>query len=89
MKLDDVIVTPPLRENLHGNILLLGGGLALSIFVGWIMSGAIEAASQGTERARWLSLWQALLRYAVPAFLFFVLVYDAIPSTWTTITSLF
>jgi hypothetical protein len=30
-----------------------------------------------------------LLRYVVPAILFFVLVYDAIPSTFKTIAGLF
>jgi hypothetical protein len=29
------------------------------------------------------------LRFAVPAFLSFVLIYDAIPSTWKSIAALF
>ena len=71
------------------NIFLLGGGFALSIFVGWVMTGPIEEASEGTAGVTWFGSWRNLLRYAVPAFLFFVLVYDAIPSTFRTIANLF
>jgi NSS family neurotransmitter:Na+ symporter len=71
------------------NIFLLGGGFALSIFVGWVMTGPIEEASEGAAGVTWFGSWRNLLRYAVPAFLFFVLVYDAIPSTFRTIANLF
>lgn len=76
-------------DQIANNILLLGGGFALSIFVGWVMAGPIEEASEGAARVAWLGSWRNLLRYAVPAFLFFVLVYDAIPSTFRTIADLF
>jgi NSS family neurotransmitter:Na+ symporter len=76
-------------DQVANNILLLGGGLALSIFVGWVMAGPIEEASAGTADVAWFGSWRNLLRYAVPAFLFFVLVYDAIPSTLRTIADLF
>jgi len=76
-------------DQFANNILLLGGGLALSIFVGWVMAGPIEEARAGATGVTWFGSWRALLRYAVPAFLFFVLVYDAIPSTWKTISDLF
>jgi NSS family neurotransmitter:Na+ symporter len=76
-------------DQFANNILLLGGGLALSIFVGWVMTGPIEEARAGASGVTWFGSWRALLRYAVPAFLFFVLVYDAIPSTWKTISDLF
>jgi NSS family neurotransmitter:Na+ symporter len=76
-------------DQIANNILLLGGGLALSIFVGWVMAGPIEEASEGAEGVAWFGSWRNLLRYAVPAFLFFVLVYDAIPSTLRTIVELF
>jgi len=69
-------------DQLANNILLLGGGFALSIFVGWVMTGPIEEASEGAAGVTWFGSWLNLLRYAVPAFLFFVLVYDAIPSTF-------
>ena len=76
-------------DQIANNILLLGGGLALSVFVGWWMVGPIEEAREGASDAVWFGSWQTLLRYAVPAFLFFVLVYDAIPSTFKTIIDLF
>jgi NSS family neurotransmitter:Na+ symporter len=76
-------------DQVANNILLLGGGLALSIFVGWVMAGPIEEASEGAAGVAWFGSWRNLLRYAVPAFLFFVLVYDAIPSTLRTIVELF
>jgi len=76
-------------DQVANNILLLGGGLALSIFVGWVMVGPIEEASAGTAGVSWFGSWRNLLRYAVPAFLLFVLVYDAIPSTFRTIANLF
>jgi NSS family neurotransmitter:Na+ symporter len=76
-------------DQVANNILLLGGGFALSIFVGWVMAGPIEEASEGAAGIAWFGSWRNLLRYAVPAFLFFVLVYDAIPSTLRTIADLF
>ena len=76
-------------DQIANNIFLLGGGLALSIFVGWIMVRPIEEAQQGTPGTGWLGGWRNLLRFAVPAFLFFVLVYDAVPSTFKTIVTLF
>ncbi len=76
-------------DQVANNILLLGGGFALSIFVGWVMAGPIEEASEGASSAAWYGSWRNLLRYAVPAFLFFILVYDAIPSTFRTIADLF
>ncbi|MCH8083238.1 MAG: sodium-dependent transporter [Myxococcales bacterium] len=76
-------------DQVANNILLLGGGFALSIFVGWVMADPIEEASEGATGAAWFGSWRNLLRYAVPAFLFFILVYDAIPSTFRTIADLF
>jgi NSS family neurotransmitter:Na+ symporter len=76
-------------DQVANNILLLGGGFALSIFVGWVMTGPIEEASEGAAGVAWFGSWRNLLRYVVPIFLFFVLVYDAIPSTLKTIADLF
>ena len=70
-------------------IRLNAAGMALSIFVGWVMVGPIEEAREGAAGVAWFGSWRNLLRYAVPAFLFFVLVYDAIPSTFETIINLF
>jgi len=76
-------------DQIANNILLLGGGLILSIFVGWVMVGPIEEASEGASGVTWFGTWRNLLRYVVPAILLFVLVYDAIPSTLETIANLF
>jgi NSS family neurotransmitter:Na+ symporter len=76
-------------DQVANNILLLGGGFALAIFVGWVMAGPIEEASKGATSVAWFGYWRNLLRYAVPLFLLFVLVYDAIPSTFRTIAELF
>jgi len=76
-------------DQIANNILLLGGGFALSVFVGWVMVGPIEEAREGAADVAWFGSWLNLLRYVVPAFLFFVLVYDAIPSTIRTIVELF
>jgi len=76
-------------DQVANNILLLGGGFALAIFVGWVMAGPIEEAREGAAGVIGFGIWRNLLRYAVPAFLFFVLVYDAIPSTIRAIAGLF
>ncbi len=75
-------------DQVANNILLLGGGFALAIFVGWVMAGAIEEAREGAAEVTWFGSWRNLLRFAVPAFLLFVLVYDAIPSTVSLIADL-
>jgi NSS family neurotransmitter:Na+ symporter len=75
-------------DQIANNIFLLGGGLALSIFVGWVMVNAAEVAREGSPTTRWFGSWKNLLRFAVPAFLLFVL-YDAIPSTVQSIIDLF
>ncbi len=69
------------------NLFLVGGGLGLSIFVGWVMDDPVgEARAGGSQGA--LRLWIGLLRYAVPAVLVFVL-WNSIPSTWKSIMALF
>ncbi|MCH8133209.1 MAG: sodium-dependent transporter, partial [Myxococcales bacterium] len=60
-------------DSIANNIFLLGGGLALSIFVGWIMSDPIGEARAGAEDVRWFFLWRFLLRFVCPAVLVFVL----------------
>ena len=75
-------------DQIANNLFLLGGGLALSIFVGWVMQDPIGEAAQGTEGIGWFPLWRWLLRLAVPAFLGFVLLF-AIPETFAAIAALF
>jgi NSS family neurotransmitter:Na+ symporter len=76
-------------DKVANDILLVSGGFALAIFVGWVMADPIEEASEGAAGVAWFGSWRNLLRYAVPVFLLFVLVYYGIPSTFETIAGLF
>ena len=60
---------------------LLGGGLALSLFVGFAMRDPGAEIAPGAAAARWWPWWRGLLRFAVPLFLIFVLCF-ALPETW-------
>jgi NSS family neurotransmitter:Na+ symporter len=75
-------------DKVANNVFLLGGGLALSIFVGWVMKDPVAEVRAGAEGVRWFFLWRTLLRFAVPALLLFVL-WDAVPATFEAIRSLF
>jgi len=75
-------------DQIANNLFLLGGGLALSIFVGWVMKDPIGEVKVGAEGVSWFFLWRTLLRFVVPAMLLFVL-YDAVPKTLKAIAGLF
>jgi NSS family neurotransmitter:Na+ symporter len=60
-------------DKLAGNIFLVFGGLALSIFVGWRMHDPLAEVQRGATRVRWFGLWIWLLRIPVPLALAFVL----------------
>ena len=75
-------------DQVANNLLLLGGGLALSLFVGWVMEDPIAEVRPGAEGTRWFFLWRLLLRFAVPAILLYVL-WDAVPGTFSAISDLF
>jgi NSS family neurotransmitter:Na+ symporter len=75
-------------DTIANNLFLLGGGLALSIFVGWVMDDPIAEVSVGTSGIRWFGLWRMLLRFVAPALLAIALL-EAIPSTWQAIVDLF
>jgi len=62
-----------LMDQIAGNLLLVAGGLALAIFVGWVMRDPLREVSVGTYGVRWFGLWRVLLRTAVPFALLFVL----------------
>ena len=74
-------------DQVANNIFLLGGGLALSIFVGWVMEDPVAEVSAGAEGVRWFFLWRALLRFMVPAVLIFVLC-DGVPKTLKSVVDL-
>ena len=75
-------------DQIANNLFLLGGGLALSLFVGWVMKDPIAEVRAGAEGVRWFFLWRVFLRFAVPLTLGFVL-YQAIPDTLTAVAGLF
>jgi NSS family neurotransmitter:Na+ symporter len=74
-------------DQVANNLFLVGGGLGLAIFVGWIIEDPIGEAKVGSV-AGWLPLWRLLLRFAVPVVLFWVL-WNSVPSTLSAIAALF
>jgi NSS family neurotransmitter:Na+ symporter len=60
-------------DKLAGNVLLVGGGLSLALFVGWFMKDPMGDVSRGAEGVRWFALWRWLLRIPVPCALAVVL----------------
>ncbi len=75
-------------DGIANNLFLLGGGLALSLFVGWVMPDPVREVQTGAEGVRWFFLWRTLLRFAVPLVLAFVL-YEAVPDTFRAVAALF
>ena len=73
-------------DQVANNLFLVGGGLGLAIFVGWIMEDPIGEAKVGAL-VGWLPLWRLLLRFAVPVVLFWVL-WTSVPSTLRAIGAL-
>jgi len=67
-------------DQFANNILLLGGGFALCLFVGWVMPDPIAEVRAGTDGVTWFPIWRGLLRYVVPLFLGFVLI-RSVPAT--------
>lgn len=74
-------------DKVANNLFLVGGGLGLSVFVGWVMADPVAEARTG-GRQGWLGLWRLLLRFAVPVVLVFVL-WHSIPATWKAVMGLF
>ncbi len=70
------------------NILLMGGGLALAIFTGWVMKEPESEIMSGAGNYRWFSLWVRLLRFVVPAVLAFIMI-GTIPKTIAAVLALF
>jgi neurotransmitter:Na+ symporter, NSS family len=75
-------------DQFANNILLLGGGFALCVFVGWVMPDPIGEVRAGAEGVTWFPIWRALLRFVVPLFLGFVLL-SAVPATFDALRGLF
>jgi len=75
-------------DTIATNLFLVGGGLGISIFVGWVMKDPIAEASGGGARSPALGVWRVLLRFVVPLALIGILA-QSLPGTWATITGLF
>ncbi len=75
-------------DQIANNFFLLGGGLALSNFVGWVMEDPIADVNESADHIRWFPFWRNLLRYFVPVVLVFIL-WHSVPSTVASIIGLF
>ena len=67
-------------DTFANNVFLIGGGLGLAIFCGYVMHNPSEEAHVGSSGTRWTGAWLPLLRYVVPvvlAAIFLVSVVDA------------
>ncbi len=73
-----------LMDQLAGNVFLIVGGLALALFVGWVMPAPEEEIRKGAPGAGWLPLWKGFMRFVVPVVLAFVL-YFSVTDTISTI----
>jgi len=74
-------------DQIANNIFLLGGGLMLSIFVGWVMPDPMAEVEQGAGRLHWFFAWRVLLRWVVPLVLVFVL-WHSVPTTLANVWAL-
>jgi len=77
-----------LMDQIGGNLFLIVGGLALSVFVGWIMPDALGEAGSNSKLAGLLIGWKLLLRFVVPAILATVL-WFTLRDTWNLINETF
>ena len=75
-------------DQIAGNVLLILGGFAIAIFVGWSMADPEAELAAGAGRVRWFFLWRGLLRFVVPAVLAVVLA-SSIPATVEAVRALF
>lgn len=75
-----------LADSIAINLFLVGGGLGITIFVGWIMHDPIGEASSGATRSVVHVVWRGVLRYVVPVALLFIL-WHALPETWEKLKS--
>ncbi len=70
------------------HILLMGGGLALAIFTGWVMKEPTSEVAAGSGHYFWLPLWRNILRFAVPVVLAFLMI-ESVPKTIANVIALF
>jgi NSS family neurotransmitter:Na+ symporter len=76
-----------LADSIAINVFLLGGGLGIAIFVGWVMEDPVAVAAAGGEWSLWLEIWRFALRFVVPVVLGFIL-WHSLPQTWQKLGAL-
>ena len=69
-----------IMDQVANNLFLLAGGLALSIFTGWVLDDPVAEARKGGEGTAGLGVWRFSLRWIAPPALAFVL-WHSVPST--------
>lgn len=75
-------------DQLAGNVFLILGGLALALFVGFVMEAPERELETGAGPVRWFLLWRGLLRWVVPVVLLVVLA-SSVPATLASLRALF
>ena len=56
------------------NILLLIGSMLLAVFFGWFVPAQLASSETGMTEGAFFKLWQIMLRFIIPAFLFVILI---------------
>ena len=77
-----------LADSVATNLFLVGGGLGIAIFVGWVMEDPVGEAAAGAGRSVVHDIWRLLLRFVVPLALIFIL-YHSLPETFAKVFAAF
>lgn len=74
-------------DQVAGNVFLLGGGLLLAVFVGWVMEDPVAEVRKGAPDVTWFPAWRSALRWVVPALLLLILAF-AVKDTVSLVSGL-
>ena len=75
-------------DTIANQVLLIGGGLGLAVFTGYVMREPLAAVREGAGGVDWTPLWLPLLRYLVPVVLGTILV-TSVPGALAKVAGLF
>jgi NSS family neurotransmitter:Na+ symporter len=75
-------------DTVANNLFLIGGGLGLAVFTGWVMEDPLGEMGVGADRPAWVRGWLMLLRYVVPVVLLGILAVS-VEGTVAKVTGLF
>lgn len=70
-----------LADSVATNVFLIGGGLGIAVFTGWVMEDPVAEVSGSSDRSIAYSIWRVLLRFVVPIALVLIL-WSSLPETW-------